>query len=339
VEINLLPVSLRFPIDDPSRVAEVRRFAGAIAQKEGLDDTACANAEVVATEIATNLVKHATQGEIHIASLSESGRAGIELLSIDRGPGMSSVDQCIKDGFSSAGSLGTGLGAIVRLSNEFDAYSTPGKGTVLVSRIWAGGATPDTSLLIGSVSVPVRGEDTSGDSWAIHVNQTTASLIVADGLGHGILAAEASQEAIAAFRANVDCTPVAALDQVHRRLRGTRGAAVAIAQVDLAGLKVKYAGIGNISGQIAGGPRIQSMVSHNGTAGHEARRLHEFSYDLPPRWIVIMHSDGITTSWNLDHYPGLIHLHPSLIAGVLYRDASRHRDDACIVVVKNTAQP
>ncbi len=331
-------MSWRFPIDDPSRVAEVRRFASTIAQKEALDNAACANAEVVATEIATNLVKHATQGEIHIAGLSESGRAGIEFLSIDRGPGMSNIDQCIKDGFSSAGSSGTGLGAIVRLSHEFDAYSKPDKGTVLVSRIWAGGMPTETTLSVGSISVPVRGEETSGDSWAIHANQTTASLIVADGLGHGILAAEASQEAIAAFRANVDCTSVAALDQVHRRLRGTRGAAVAIAQVDLAGLTVKYAGIGNISGLIAGGPRVQSMVSHNGTAGHEARRLHEFSYDLPPRWTLIMHSDGITTSWNLDHYPGLIHLHPSLIAGVLYRDASRYRDDACVVVVK-TARP
>jgi anti-sigma regulatory factor (Ser/Thr protein kinase) len=329
----------RFPVDDPSRVAQVRRYGGAIARTEGLPEWACANAEVVASEITTNLIKHAKQGEIHIIRLSETGRAGIEFLSIDRGPGMSSVDQCIKDGFSSAGTPGTGLGAIVRMSNEFDAYSVPDKGTVLVSRIWAADAPPQSRLSIGSVSVPVQGEEKSGDSWAIQANADFVSLIVADGLGHGVLAAEASQEAVSVFRANTDFAPVAALDQVHRRLRGTRGAAVAIAQIDLAGLKLKYAGIGNICGVIAGGLRMQSLVSHNGTAGHEARKLHEFSYDLPARWTLIMHSDGITTSWNLDHYPGLLHHHPSVIAGVLYRDASRHRDDVCVVVLKKLAEP
>lgn len=326
----------RFPIDEPSRVAEVRRFAGKVAREEGLQDVAAANAEVVTTEIATNLLKHAREGEIHITSLSEGGRAGIELLSVDHGPGMSNVDECIRDGFSSAGSPGTGLGAIQRMSDEFDIYSIPYKGTVLVSRIWASAPEQECRLSIGSVSVPIRGEEVSGDSWAIHViDGSSVSLIVADGLGHGVLASEASQEAIAAFRANVDGTPVITLDQVHRRLRGTRGAAVAIAKIDVSGSMLKYAGIGNICGVVAGAVRVQSMVSHNGTAGHEARKLQEFSYDLPANWTLIMHSDGIATSWSLDRYPGLIRLHPSVIAGILYRDASRQRDDACIVVVKN----
>jgi anti-sigma regulatory factor (Ser/Thr protein kinase) len=324
-----------FPMDDASRVAEVRRFAGQVARDEGLQGVAKANAEVVTTEIATNLLKHAKQGEIHISRLSEGGRAGIEILSIDHGPGMSNVEECIRDGFSSAGSPGTGFGAIRRMSDEFDVYSLPDKGTVLVSRIWASAPGEDSRLSIGSVSVPIRGEEVSGDSWAIHVvNGASVSLIVADGLGHGLLASEASKEAIAAFRSNVECAPAIMLDQVHRRLRGTRGAAVAIAKVDIAGSIIAYAGIGNICGAIAGGVRTQSMVSHNGTAGHEARKLQEFSYNLPPSWTLIMHSDGIGTSWSLDRYPGLIRLHPSVIAGILYRDAARHRDDACIVIVK-----
>jgi anti-sigma regulatory factor (Ser/Thr protein kinase) len=321
---------------EPSRMAEVRRFAGKVAREEGLEVVATANAEVVTTEMATNLLKHAREGEILIASLSEGGRAGVEILSIDRGPGMPNVDECIRDGFSSAGSPGTGLGAILRLSNGFDIYSVPDKGTVLVSRIWASALTQESGVSIGSVCVPIRGEEVSGDSWAIHVvNGASVSLIVADGLGHGLLAAEASKEAISAFRANIDGTPVIMLDQVHRRLRGTRGAAVAIAKIDIAGSMLQYAGIGNICGAIAGGLRVQSMVSHNGTAGHEARKLQEFTYNLPERWTLIMHSDGIATNWSLDRYPGLIGLDPSVIAGVLYRDASRQRDDVCIVVVKN----
>jgi len=329
-------LTCHFPIDDPSRVAEVRRAAAKIARDEGLTETACSEAEIVATEIATNLLKHATQGEIQLTNLFGCGRPGIEILSIDRGPGMSDIDRCSRDGFSSAGTAGTGLGAVARLSDEFDAYSIPGKGTVLMSRIWASDTNPIGSWSVGAVAAPIRGEEVSGDNWAIHLEADGASLIVADGLGHGVLAAEASQEAVTAFRNYAADSPVVALDQVHRRLRGTRGAAVAIAAIDAARSKMRYAGIGNICGVIGGGPRMQSMVSHNGTAGHEARKLQEFSYELPAHWTVIMHSDGINTSWNLDRYPGLIHRHPSIIAGVVYRDASRNRDDVCIVVVRNS---
>jgi anti-sigma regulatory factor (Ser/Thr protein kinase) len=328
-------LTLHFPIDDASRVAEVRRRVAAIAREEGLSETASAQAEVVATEIATNLFKHAKQGEMHLASLFQCGRAGVEILSIDRGPGMASIDNCARDGVSSAGTPGTGLGAIMRLSHEFDAYSVPDKGTVLVSRIWASEKNPMGGWTVSAVAVPVRGEDVSGDNWAIHLEEDRASLMVADGLGHGVLAAEASQEAVTAFAGYATESPAVTLDQVHRRLRGTRGAAVAIARIEAGGRKLRYAGIGNICGVIGGGARMQSMVSHNGTAGHEARKLQEFNYDLPPEWTVIMHSDGINTSWNLDRYPGLIHKHPSVIAGVLYRDASRNRDDACVVVVRN----
>jgi anti-sigma regulatory factor (Ser/Thr protein kinase) len=327
-----------FPIDDPSRVAEVRRAAAKIAREEGLEEARCANAEVVATEIATNLVKHAKLGEIYLDSLSDTGRAGVEILSIDRGPGMSSVDQCIRDGFSSTGSPGTGLGAMLRLSDEFDAHSIPENGTVLVSRVYRSPETPPCGAWIGSLCVPIRGEEISGDSWGIHLDASSATLILADGLGHGIMAAEASKEAVLAFRALPSFNPAAAIDQVHRQLRGTRGAAVAIARIDFAQSKVQYAGIGNISGVIGGGARVQSMVSHNGTAGHEARRVQEFSYNLPAQWALIMHSDGIHTNWNLDHYPGLIGLHPSVICGVLYRDASRSRDDVCVVVIKNRSE-
>ena len=325
-----------FPIDDPSRVAEVRRAAARIAREEGLPETACSQAEVVATEIATNVLKHASQGEIHLSSLFQSGRSGIEILSIDHGPGMSNIDESARDGVSTAGTQGTGLGAIMRLSHEFDAYSVPGKGTVLMSRIWPSETNPMGAWSVGAVATPIRGEQVSGDNWAIHIEGDQASVMVADGLGHGVLAAEASAEAVKAFESYAKDAPVAVLDQIHRRLRGTRGAAVAVAAIDAAGRKLRYAGIGNICGVIGGGPRTQSMVSHNGTAGHEARKLQEFSYDLPPQWTVIMHSDGINTSWNLDRYPGLIHLHPSVIAGVLYRDASRNRDDVCIVVLRNS---
>ena len=76
------------------------------------------------------------------------------------------------------------------------------------------------------------------------------------------------------------------------------------------------------------------MVSHNGTVGHIAPRIREFTYDFAGNPLVILHSDGLTSRWDLAAYPGLASQHPSLIAGVLLRDHRRARDDASVVAVR-----
>jgi serine phosphatase RsbU (regulator of sigma subunit) len=163
--------------------------------------------------------------------------------------------------------------------------------------------------------------------------------VVADGLGHGIQAAQASCEAISAFKTGSESKPAFLLQRVHRALRGTRGAAVAIARVDRRERRVHYAGVGNISGVIVSPGKTQHMISHNGTAGHEAAHFQEFVYSFPESATLIMHSDGLATSWSLENYPGLQMRHPSVISGVLYRDSMRMRDDVCVVVAKDSVRP
>jgi anti-sigma regulatory factor (Ser/Thr protein kinase) len=326
-------VTLFLPVDDPSRVAEARRLAMTTAREEGLDAAGIAAAELVATEMATNLLKHAKGGEIQMARLSVQGAAGLDILSIDRGPGIFSIEECLRDGYSGTGTSGTGLGSINRISRVFDAYSESGKGTVMLARI--GGAGTDQEMVVGSAGRPVSGEDVSGDSWAMRQEGEISLFIVADGLGHGIQAAEASAEAVSAFRTSSDTTPTGLVQKVHRALRGTRGAAVAVAVLDRAKRMIRYAGIGNIAGYVVGPAKTQFMISHNGTAGHEATHFQEFLYPFPETSVLIMHSDGLSTSWNLGAYPGLALRHPTVIAGTLYRDAARDRDDACVVIAKD----
>jgi anti-sigma regulatory factor (Ser/Thr protein kinase) len=319
-----------------TRVAEARRIAMTMAQAEGLAGDATSNAGIVATELSTNLLKHATGGEIHIASLSDRGRRGIEMLSIDRGPGIRDLGRCFPDGFSTAGSAGTGLGAIRRLSNDFDAYSEVERGTVLVSRLYArhddaAGLPP---VVVGVVTRPVASEEVSGDAWAVSFTQAGAILFVADGLGHGPGAADASGTAIMAFKKSRDTSPVPLLRQVHAALRGTRGAAVSVGALAYDEGSVRFAGIGNVAGRVVDAGQVKHMVSHAGTAGYEARRFQEFSYDLPRSAAVIIHSDGLVSSWSLDNYAGLLSRDPALIAAVLYRDATRGRDDVCVLVAK-----
>jgi anti-sigma regulatory factor (Ser/Thr protein kinase) len=306
----------------------------AAARDEGLSETDIGAAAIVASEAASNLHKHAQRGELLISRLSDRGGLGVEILSIDRGPGMPDVERCFADGYSSSDTAGTGLGAIRRLSKECVAYSQSGKGTVLAARIRANTpARESTGLHSGIVCVPMKGEEVCGDAWAIRRSGQNTTVMVADGLGHGIFAADAARAATAAFRDSTGTAPADLLTSVHQALRGTRGAAVAIASIDTSSRRIRYAGLGNISGVILGAPRQKYMLSHNGTAGHEARVFQEFEYEAPePGWVV-MHSDGITTSWTLDGYPGLVQRDPALVAAVLYRDANRERDDVCTVVL------
>ena len=123
------------PVDDVSRVGEVRRAALDLARAEGLDESLSGNLALVSTEICTNLLKHARGGEVFLTPLSDRNASGVEILAIDRGPGMADLAQCLADGYSSGASPGTGLGAISRLSQEFDIYTERDKGTVMVSQI------------------------------------------------------------------------------------------------------------------------------------------------------------------------------------------------------------
>jgi hypothetical protein len=155
-----------------------------------------------------------------------------------------------------------------------------------------------------------------------------------DGLGHGCFAAEAASAAVRIFNGNTHLPPVEILQKAHGALRSTRGAALAIAEIKSATSLVRYAGVGNIAATVASGGATRSLVSHNGTVGHEMRRVQEFTYPWPAGALLIMHSDGLQTRWTFANYPGLTSRHAATVAGVIYRDFQRGRDDATVFVMR-----
>jgi anti-sigma regulatory factor (Ser/Thr protein kinase) len=324
------------PVIEESQVFAARRAGQKLARELDWDETLVGKVGIVLTETATNLVKHAKQGEVHLRTYQRNGEDGIEVLAFDRGPGVARIEACLTDGYSTVGTAGTGLGAIKRLSDQFDIYSQQGKGTCLVARFFRppkNGASPQAQqMFLGSTRVPVHGETECGDNWGVREMGGQTLVLLADGLGHGIMAAEASSEAVATLGRARDPAPAAILEQVHQALRSTRGAAVAIVQIDSDKEQVRFAGAGNISAMLLNGDHQQHMVSHNGTAGHNVRKIQEFCYPWTSKMRLVMHSDGITTSWRLASYPGIIQRDPSLLAALLVRDASRGRDDACVLV-------
>jgi serine/threonine protein phosphatase PrpC len=182
----------------------------------------------------------------------------------------------------------------------------------------------------------MRGETVCGDAWAIATDPTLLTILVADGLGHGPLAAQASELAANIVAKAPDTPPGAALQDIHLALRPTRGAAVAVARLDLLKESVQFAGIGNIMASVYDGGTRRQMVSHNGIVGHNIHKIQEFPYDWSQHSLLILCSDGIGTRWDLQQYPGLAQCHPSVIAGVLYRDFVRRRDDATVLVIRES---
>jgi hypothetical protein len=249
---------------------------------------------------------------------------------------MADVAACMRDGFSTGGTSGNGLGAVKRLTREMLIHSVKGVGTAVLVRMGRDDARGDGTVRTTAIlCVPKHGEEVCGDSAAI-VERTDGmiGLLLADGLGHGPLAAAASQEAARLFQKHSNSTPAAALTLLHAGLRATRGAAVATALIDPAARRVTYGGIGNIAGFVTDTGGTRRMVSHSGTAGHTAGRMQEFHYPMHNHPVLVMYSDGLTTSWAPESHPGLFMLDPTLIAGVLYRDHARGRDDASVVVWK-----
>ena len=347
-------------MDDASRVGEARRHAAQAVAALGWNETDTGRLALVVTELCTNLQRHAKNGRLLVAVRPGHGGADaaeeVELISIDEGPGIPDIALAMRDGHSSGSTPGTGLGAVRRLANDFDMHSAVPQGTVSVARVRAtasaAGSPPaapsalSTSLHIGAICLPAPHETVSGDGWAaaVHVDPNgpggpsqpgeQLTVLVADGLGHGPEAAKASQAATAAFAAAPEADLRDTVQSVHRALQTTRGAAVCALRVDTAAASVSYSGAGNIVGRVLSGVFDKSLVTQHGTAGMQIRKPETTSLALPAHALVVLHSDGIETRWSVDAIRPLLQRDPTLVAAVLLRDHTRHRDDATVVVIR-----
>ena len=321
-------------VDDRSHVGEARRAAAQLTHALGFDATAAGNVALAVTEVATNLVKHAGGGKLLLRNLERGAIGGVEVLALDRGPGIANLGNSLRDGHSTAGGMGTGLGALSRISTVMDVYSQPGKGTVVWLEFWARPAPQPRGPEVGAICLPKAGEAVSGDAWSVQIDRGECTLLVADGLGHGADAARAARTATEVLAKHPSAAPGELLHLEHLALAGTRGAAAALARFDNSQPRGVFAGVGNIASRVESPTSRRQLVSHNGTLGHALRKVQEFPFDFPWDGVLIVHSDGLSAHWALADYPGLMAKPPAIIAGVLYRDQDRGRDDVSVVAIK-----
>ena len=325
-------------VSESSQTGEARRRAVACAEELEFDETRCGAVGIAATEMASNLVKHAGKGSILLDSIHDNGHSALRMMAVDRGPGITDLGIALQDGHSTAGTMGSGLGAIRRLSDVFEVYSGPNLGTVVRADFWRKSAKTLTStppVQIGVVSEPILGEDVCGDGWAVRSTSGAVLMLVVDGLGHGAMANEAAEEAKRVLMETKHFEPQRIVHDVHGALKKTRGAAMAIAKLDLQQRVLQFAGVGNIGASIVSPDSSRGLPSHNGTLGQHFTRVQEFSYPWNSDNILVMHSDGLATRWDLRKYPGIWSKHSSIIAALLHRDFGRSRDDVTVFVAKN----
>jgi anti-sigma regulatory factor (Ser/Thr protein kinase) len=326
-------------LSDFSSTAEARRAGARMAASLGLNEKKSGETAIVITEAARNAVVYGGGGQLLLSGIKSKNGTRMEIVALDRGPGIADLSRALQDGYSTGGTPGTGLGAIKRMAEVFDVFSNA-KGTAIFARIEHSEnehQARKSSVEIAGLVSPIAGETASGDNLAWEINGDRCIVIAADGLGHGIQAAQAADEAVRVFRAHSSESPASLISRVHDALKKNRGAAAAIAEVrPLAGTLI-YAGVGNISGSILSSTLSRSLVSHNGTLGHVMSRVQEFKVEWPKDGVLVMHSDGLQSRWDLSRYPGLLGRQPALIAGVLLRDFRRERDDASVLVLKGAA--
>jgi anti-sigma regulatory factor (Ser/Thr protein kinase) len=331
-----MPPQSVFLIDDRSQIGTARRAAADMAHLLGFDETQAGKVSLAITESGTNIVKHAGSGRLLLRALEHEGVGGIEVIALDKGPGIADVNASLRDGHSTSGTLGGGLGALSRLCSNFQLFTQAGRGTALRMEVWSTPPLERTEAIEhGGICVAKAGEAVSGDGWAIRTYRDQATVLVADGLGHGVDAHEAARLATEVLATHPQDEPLALIDMCHGALARSRGAAVGVAKLVSSGGRGSFAGVGNIVCRVEGTAAHRHVASYNGTVGHNIRKVQEVVFPWPEGALLILHSDGLGTHWELAAYPGLAARHPALIAAVLYRDYDRGRDDVSVVVLRN----
>lgn len=343
------------PVADPSHVHAAVTMADAAVTHAGLAPADRAGFALIATELATNLARHAREGRLVATATDPGPAAWVQLAAVDRGPGIPDVGAAMADGYSTARSLGGGLGACRRAAAVFDLWTstvstrldrTVTPGTVIIARVGPGAlfnptnptgptgpGSPTAHIRVGGILSARPGEQESGDAWGVTWDAGSITLVIMDGLGHGPDAAKAVanglDELITPSTSADD--PVTLLGRLDRRLAGGRGAVAAVAR--LSQHQLTFGGVGNIGARLGPGGHAHGLVSSMGTLGL-GQRLRPQASVTPWRGpsLFTAHSDGIRPSWDLYRYPGVTGHDPAVMAALIWRDGATRGDDAAVVI-------
>ena len=338
-------ISALHTITDERQISSIQLDAMTMARSHGLDAAVVERVGAVLAAMAGNVARHAGSGQIVLRQVGDHSAGCIEILALDKGPGIPDMTRTMRGTATPAGGVprDTGLAEIRRLADLFDIYSHTGCGTAVVAHVGTPETHDDASCAaeaarhgsVGAVCLPVHGEEECGDAWAIDVSADRVTVMLVDGLGHGPGAAIAARAAMTVFLDVAADSPESILNAMQIALHPTRGAALSVTILDQSRRVATFCGVGNVDGRVVTVDTARHMVPQNGIVGHTMPRPQPTEVPWPADGRLVMHSDGIVSRWRTDSYPGLLARHPSLLAGVLFRDFRRERDDATVLVLRD----
>ena len=320
------------PIVDDASVALARELVREEASRAGLPAEVGARLVNVASELATNQLKHARGGEIAVHPIERGGVIGLEVCAADRGDGLFDPAQAFRAGTSTAGTLGIGLPAVTELSDEVDVDVRLGQGTCLRARAFA---VRTRGREIGIVGRPCEGETVSGDGTVVCRIGRALLVAVIDGLGHGPLAREATVAAARAVRSHAGEELESIFHRCHERIAHTRGVAMTVVRIEPDGCAT-FAGVGNVAAYAVGPAtsfRFSGSAAVVGTPGPLRRIALERSM-LTPYDALALFTDGLTSQTSLDGDRSALGEAPVVIAQGLLERFGRTNDDALVLVAR-----
>ncbi|MGA5422051.1 ATP-binding protein [Streptomyces lavendulocolor] len=324
-------VTAHVRVDHYSAVQLAATTARRTALDQGLSGALPDQAAVLASELAGNIAKHAHNGSLYIQPLPL--RTGVEILAVDRGPGMADLEQCLTDGYTTSRTLGSGLGAVRRIADEFTVRTREGIGTVVSARLGEPGDAPAGGTSgVGAVRVPADGERLCGDSWGVAVTGEVRTALVVDGLGHGGPAAEAADLAVRVFHRDPGLPLPRLLHAMHRALRRSRGAAVGLLRLSPEG--VDQCSVGNVRTLLLGHDGVRRRFGGQpGVVGWNMPEPRVQRVPAEPDAVAVLHSDGVDARWTHTLTAFVSGLPAPLLPGALVHEHRRSRDDATVLTL------
>jgi anti-sigma regulatory factor (Ser/Thr protein kinase) len=328
-------IHLALNASDRSYFAILKKEIHAMAIAGGFSEKRVAEIDIIVAEIVSNLVKHAGGGQVLVKLIEENGKQGIELISIDNGPGMTDVTRMVADGVTTKNTLGHGLGAMKRLSDVFQIYSMKNWGTVILIRVFDKVPVKSFKADIRSVIIPKPGETACGDDFYSIVNKEHVKLFLGDGLGHGPEAARAMQVAGAAFMECPHTDPVEIIRYLNVAVKRTRGMVGTVAVFDVATKKWRICGVGNIITKVLSPGNSKNYMTYNGIIGlNVPNTLSAQEIPYEEGQYILMSSDGLKTRWDTAKYTSIMRYDLSILCASLIKDFARLTDDMSAMACK-----
>jgi anti-sigma regulatory factor (Ser/Thr protein kinase) len=335
-----------YRIEERSFVAYLKREIHGEVARSTFSESRAGEIDIIVSEICSNIIKHVGSGEILYRVQLAKEETTFEILSIDQGPGIADVSRMMRDGVSTASTLGHGLGAIERLSNTFNIYSIPEWGTIVYSKVSTLKPLAKKEKEKETLQLDVRGlcvckarETFCGDGYQIKQTPNDIRVFFGDGLGHGPHAHDAVRTAADFFFESNETNPVDMIRQMHERVRKTRGLVATIAILDRKQTQWQICGVGNILTRIYQGVTYKNYMSYNGAIGLNIPTSLNYSVVPAERnQLLVMASDGIKTRWDISKFHSILKYDNMILAGAIYKEFNRGTDDSSVLTAKVVSQ-